>query len=65
MDDIFDKLDAERVSKVINLLQESTFGQVFITDTDELRISNIVKNLERPHKEFIVNLGQISTYESA
>lgn len=65
LDDIFDKLDEERVSKVINLLQENTFGQVFITDTDETRITNIVKELAKPHKEFIVNLGQIATYESA
>ncbi len=65
LDDIFDKLDSERVSKVINLLQEKTFGQVFITDTDEDRINNIVKELAKPHKEFIVNQGQIATHESA
>lgn len=65
LDDIFDKLDAERVARVINLLQENTFGQVFITDTDEARITNIVKELAKPHKEFIVNQGQIATYESA
>ena len=65
IDDIFDKLDAERVSKVVDLLQENTFGQVFITDTDETRITNIVKDLKKPHKEFIVNQGQIVTYESA
>ncbi len=64
LDDIFDKLDAERVTKVINLLQDDTFGQVFITDTDELRISNIVKELAKPHKEFIVNKGEIAIYES-
>ena len=33
LDDIFDKLDAERVSKIISLLSSDDFGQIFISDT--------------------------------
>lgn len=65
LDDIFDKLDENRVAKVINLLQEETFGQVFITDTDEKRISRILEKMEKPHLEYIVTNGKIASYESA
>jgi len=65
LDDIFDKLDAERVSKVINLLQEETFGQVFITDTDEKRISKVLENMDKPHQKYMVNADKIEIYESA
>ena len=33
LDDIFDKLDQERVTKIVQLLSRSDFGQVFISDT--------------------------------
>ena len=37
-DDIFDKLDNERVGHLMSLVSDHTFGQVFITDTDADRI---------------------------
>ena len=33
LDDIFDKLDAERVSKIVSLLSSDNFGQIFVSDT--------------------------------
>jgi DNA replication and repair protein RecF len=38
LDDIFDKLDASRVSQLIRLILDNAFGQVFITDTHETRV---------------------------
>lgn len=38
LDDIFDKLDKKRVKNLIEILVQDEFGQVFISDTDELRI---------------------------
>lgn len=38
LDDIFDKLDKKRVKNLIEILVNDEFGQVFISDTDKLRI---------------------------
>ncbi|MEQ8703645.1 MAG: DNA replication/repair protein RecF [Phaeodactylibacter sp.] len=43
LDDIFDKLDRQRVQHLIRLLQEQTFGQVFITDTEQDRLAGIIQ----------------------
>lgn len=46
LDDIFDKLDAERVGQLLDLVTGTTFGQLFITDTDPERLTALVG--ERP-----------------
>ena len=33
LDDIFDKLDSNRVEQIINYVSGNEFGQIFITDT--------------------------------
>ncbi|MGC6421370.1 MAG: DNA replication/repair protein RecF [Flavobacteriaceae bacterium] len=33
LDDIFDKLDQDRVTKIVHLLSSEAFGQIFISDT--------------------------------
>lgn len=42
LDDIFDKFDFERVSRILALLEESRFGQVFITDTHLERVEKMI-----------------------
>lgn len=42
LDDIFDKFDFERVSRILSLLEENGFGQVFITDTHLERVEKII-----------------------
>lgn len=42
LDDIFDKLDRTRVSKLMELVSNNDFGQVFITDTNETRVREIL-----------------------
>ena len=44
LDDIFDKLDASRVNKILNLVSKDFFGQIFITDTDRNYISEMVSH---------------------
>lgn len=44
LDDIFDKLDAQRVSQIIQLLKDDRFGQVFISDTDREHLSSILEH---------------------
>ena len=34
LDDIFDKLDAQRVEQIVRLVSGDAFGQIFITDTN-------------------------------
>jgi DNA replication and repair protein RecF len=42
LDDIFDKLDQLRINQLLNLVGDHHFGQVFLTDTDEERITYIL-----------------------
>ena len=51
-DDIFDKLDETRVEKIIKMVNEETFGQLFISDTHPERTENIVKLTHQSYKIF-------------
>ena len=51
-DDIFDKLDEFRVSKIIEMVNEEEFGQLFISDTHPERTENIVKTTLQSYKIF-------------
>lgn len=42
LDDIFDKLDLKRMQRIVQLLNNKTFGQIFITDTNPERVKNIL-----------------------
>ncbi len=43
LDDIFDKLDADRVDRIVDLVGHSdTFGQIFITDTNRRHLDETV-----------------------
>tara|TARA_R110002073_G_scaffold139232_2_gene289353 strand:- start:129232 stop:130311 length:1080 start_codon:yes stop_codon:yes gene_type:complete len=52
LDDIFDKLDASRVEKLITLVNEDTFGQVFISDTHAERTEEVIKKTNQTYKLF-------------
>lgn len=54
-DDIFDKLDDERVEHIIKLATDNNFGQVFITDTQQERIINTMKKINFPGKVFVIS----------
>jgi DNA replication and repair protein RecF len=45
LDDIFDKLDDTRVSQLIELVNQESFGQIFITDTHRERTESVVKKI--------------------
>ena len=51
-DDIFDKLDEFRVSKIIEMVNNEEFGQLFISDTHAERTENIVKSTHQSYKIF-------------
>jgi DNA replication and repair protein RecF len=52
LDDIFDKFDANRVKQIIKLVAENHFGQIFITDTNEIRLQGILKEIPAEHSVF-------------
>ena len=45
LDDIFDKLDLERIKQLIRLVGGDRFGQVFLTDTQPGRVQQIFSEL--------------------
>jgi DNA replication and repair protein RecF len=51
-DDIFDKLDETRVEKIIEMVNNDIFGQLFISDTHPERTENIVKSTHQTYKIF-------------
>ena len=55
LDDIFDKLDDNRVSHLIKLVNEESFGQIFITDTHKERTESVVKRINEESKIFEIN----------
>ena len=42
LDDLFDKLDMERVGNLLQMVAGSDFGQIFISDTDKSRTEAII-----------------------
>lgn len=62
LDDIFDKFDVDRVKHLIELVSKDSFGQIFITHTNEERMRNLLKdfhgsyNLYKVDKEVITIL---------
>ena len=59
LDDIFDKLDAERVKQIVRLVASDRFGQVFITDTNREHIDEILREYTSSYKIFNVNNGGV------
>lgn len=49
-DDIFDKLDEFRVAKIVSMVNNDEFGQLFISDTHAERTENIVKSTHQSYK---------------
>ena len=59
LDDIFDRLDGERVERIVNMVQSEQFGQIFITDTDRQHLTDIIQP-GPDAKIFHVENGQIA-----
>ena len=52
LDDIFDKLDKNRVKQIINLVSSDNFGQIFISDTDKQRTLESISEINNSYKLF-------------
>lgn len=60
LDDIYEKLDEKRITKLMDIVNSEIFSQVFITDTDTERIPRIFEELGAEAKVFIVQNGEIA-----
>jgi DNA replication and repair protein RecF len=59
LDDIFDKLDANRVERIIRLVAKDEFGQIFVTDTNRKHLDKIISGMKHDYKLFQVDKGKI------
>lgn len=59
LDDIFDKLDDNRVTKLMQMVSNHDFGQVFITDTSATKVERIFNKIDVGLKLFKVTGGEI------
>ena len=59
LDDVFDKLDTDRVSQIVKTVGGEKFGQIFITDTNREHIQDILKNQGVDYRVFAVDKGDI------
>jgi DNA replication and repair protein RecF len=57
LDDIFDKLDAGRIHELISLVAHESFGQIFFTDSNKVRLNNIVQELTGNYATFTAEGG--------
>lgn len=60
LDDIFDKLDEQRIRKLLAMVSDDSFGQLFITDTDQARVAKIFQDLNIDCRIFEVNKGLVA-----
>ena len=59
LDDIFDKLDEQRVARIIDYVSSEEFGQIFITDTKRDHLDRILSATQKDYKLFCVTDGDV------
>jgi DNA replication and repair protein RecF len=59
LDDIFDRLDEKRITRLLQLVADHTFGQVFLTDTHLDRTDRALANLSEHVSRFRVEKGTV------
>ena len=60
LDDVFDKLDSQRVEQIIRLVSGDGFGQIFISDTNRNHIDELLPAFEGAYKIFHVENGVVT-----
>lgn len=63
LDDIFDKLDADRVGRIVDIVLSDNFGQTFITDTESAHLENILRGYSHDYRIYDVKEGEICLRE--
>jgi DNA replication and repair protein RecF len=65
LDDIFDKLDIERVERLIAFVTGNGFGQIFLTDSNKSRLDALLKKTDADYKLFGMNSGNVELIQSS
>lgn len=60
LDDIFDKLDDFRITKLVEMVASETFGQIFVTDARPERTLSIFEEMNQDVKMFSIEKGEVS-----
>ena len=60
LDDIFDRLDDKRIARLLELVADETFGQVFLTDTNLARTDEALARVAIPILRFRVQGGTVA-----
>jgi len=60
LDDVFDKLDMNRISNLLGMVSSNDFGQIFITDSNKVRMSGIVDGLTTDRAYFETSGGSFT-----
>ena len=63
LDDLFDKLDMNRVSNLLSMVSGADFGQIFLTDSNKVRLSRIVDSLTEDRSYFEAEDGVFTRVE--
>ena len=58
LDDLFDKLDMGRVSNLLSMVAGADFGQIFLTDSNKVRLESIVDALTDDRSYFETSAGE-------
>ena len=59
LDDIFDKLDSQRVEQIVSLVSSDSFGQIFITDTNREHLDQMLTASSHDYKIHHVTDGEV------
>ncbi len=59
LDDIFDKFDTKRVKQILNIVSDNSFGQIFITHTNEIRMKELLLEFHGNYNLYRVENGNI------
>ncbi|RZK21813.1 MAG: DNA replication/repair protein RecF [Hymenobacter sp.] len=60
LDDIFDRLDDKRIARLLQLVANQTFGQVFLTDTNLARTDQALAGIGIDIRRFRVQAGSVA-----
>ena len=59
LDDLFDKLDMQRVERLLELVSGDDFGQICITDCNKVRLEDILSRASTKYNLYTVEGGDV------
>jgi DNA replication and repair protein RecF len=64
LDDVYDKLDETRFTRLLELVSSDNFGQVFITDTHPARMNELLNQKQIEHKIFLIGESEAAVVDN-